>query len=457
MQGPFLPSEGFFTNSDLASPYLSPGAQELLNMSRAEFEADFIDKLPFAVQEFNRINPHRPHQYQPLNTNLVAHASQGPQQANQALSQATITTEAPSSSFRVSSSFNPTEKAKGSAVVPTANPTILKSTTALQDQSAQSGKRKRSTSGEEIGQEVPSKTVTPASSSKSTSSLSPVLSQAQDHQSDSEASTSEDEEPVAKKPRRTRASQSQGRIDAGGNGYGDDLQNRPPIGARPPPGIEIGAIEILTFFPRWLHHPDVVLRLFKAGWNRTEIAKAQLHAINRLNFGDMKRVSERVQKQVSFAGKLKTGMNGTWSNKRHLPNIADYDDLKADGWKTRHDLDPRLAQVELVDYKLADIAAPVMQGGNSPQGSDRLLLTQVLEYAHRNPNLNLTLADTGRIIQEQGFTAPGSLDKDHDAQAFQRFSRAVRTPPETSSARRVRKATQTKSRAKARRARMGGN
>lgn len=251
----------------------------------------------------------------------------------------------------------------------------------------------------------------------------------------------------------------QSRIAKSGNGYGDDLEGRPPIGAKPPKGIQLSAIEILTFCPRWLHHPDVILRLFKAGWKREHISKAQLHATKSLDYPRMKRVAERVQKQISMAGKLKLGFDktATWSNEMNLPRIPEYDDLTADKWGTRHEYDHSMPYIEWTDYKLADIAAPVKSNGNWPGPQDSLLFAQCLEYAHHNSELGLTTADCDRIVAEQGFKGPRKLDHTHDIQALKRLNDNVPTPAETADAKRAKQAIQRKSRAKAKkRARAGG-
>lgn len=49
------------------------------------------------------------------------------------------------------------------------------------------------------------------------------------------------------------------------------------------------------------------------------------------------------------------------SNEIHLWKIADSDDLTADKWETRNDLNAKAKIYHSVDCKLADIATPVMQ------------------------------------------------------------------------------------------------
>lgn len=242
-----------------------------------------------------------------------------------------------------------------------------------------------------------------------------------------------------------RINSSTGRIAVAGNGYGDDLDGRPPVGVQIPQGIQIGAIEILTFFPRWLHHPDVILRLFKAGWRRNDIAKVQLHAVNQLTYHMMDKVGSRTQKQLGVAGKLKLGMEQTdrWNNKLHLPLIDDYNSLALDGLKTRHDFDHTMPAIVFDDFKLADIAAPIMgQGGNWPRGAgnpDRLQMTQILEFAFVNPHLNLSMADVIQIVQQRNIVDPGFLGADHDTQALQRFNEAVFTPAVTAPVRQTKR------------------
>lgn len=55
-----------------------------------------------------------------------------------------------------------------------------------------------------------------------------------------------------------------------------------------------------------------------------------------------------------------------------------------------------------------------------PAGPDRLLLTQCLEFAAANPNLDLDTSHIGGIIQVNGFQAPLVNGRTHDEQALQR-------------------------------------
>lgn len=112
-----------------------------------------------------------------------------------------------------------------------------------------------------------------------------------------------------------------------------------PFLARPPTGIDISAVEINTFYPSALQHPDVAMRLSKAGWTRKDLAKVQLNAINNLTQQKLTKSENRIQKQTSAGGKAYFSLaRGTRWSKANLQQSL-FNDLTAGSWRFRHHYD----------------------------------------------------------------------------------------------------------------------
>ena len=97
------------------------------------------------------------------------------------------------------------------------------------------------------------------------------------------------------------------RVSDSDSTYGDQLVGRPPHNVEPPRNFDISILEINTFFPRWFLLPEVAMRAQVNGWDRKEVAKAQLRAKNQLvnvTKKNFKKASDRIQKCSSEGGKL---------------------------------------------------------------------------------------------------------------------------------------------------------
>ena len=223
------------------------------------------------------------------------------------------------------------------------------------------------------------------------------------------------------KPRKTRASGRKRAANA--YGYASDLKNRPRASARAPRGIPISLIEICTFFPSWFQHPQALVRALKAGWGRQPLAGAQLHATNDLDSDRLFHMESRIQKQVGTAGRTVLGLGP--KDKFSIDLLSGMpldDDLTADNWQLRSSVKRE------TDVALIDVADPVFNGGNWPQGEDRLVITRCLEWAIAHPDQNYTTADWNRVIRDANIPIPTGLDSSHDVEALERLCASVVIP-----------------------------
>lgn len=85
--------------------------------------------------------------------------------------------------------------------------------------------------------------------------------------------------------------------------YGALTLGRPPAHTQPPLGVDIGIIEILTFFPNWLVLPMVAMRAVHAGWGSVALAKAQLRPMGLLDAQNQGKTRAKIQKQLAEGAK----------------------------------------------------------------------------------------------------------------------------------------------------------
>ena len=190
-----------------------------------------------------------------------------------------------------------------------------------------------------------------------------------------------------------------------------------------PEDIEISLVEIATFCPNWFMNPEVVGRAIRNGWSREDIAKAQLLAEDPTSRGKFHTRTDRVQKQISVGGKLLDGQpNAPRFNRDDFrTRLGTQYDLTANAWFFRHAYDPAgHAQEHLGDMPLSAFYAHVQTW---PTGSDRLLMTQCLEFARQNPGRQLDSSHWTWIITSQGLASPPPLanGQHRDADALQRL------------------------------------
>ena len=224
-------------------------------------------------------------------------------------------------------------------------------------------------------------------------------------------------------PRTTRKSAVATRANDPSQIYGNQLKDYPVIEAAPPRNIDIGMLEICTFFPNWLLLPEVAMRAQVNGWARRFIVKAQLYATDNLRYTDgeeIGRAGNRVQKQYSGGGGAMFEFEGSWS--RSIPQKAGWtgnQDLTANNWHFKPQWEGSNKQIKFEHISLKPVYTRVKKW---PQGADRLILTKCMEFAFANQHLNLDTSHFSWIIQVLGLSKAAQLNDDHDRAALKRFN-----------------------------------
>ena len=195
-------------------------------------------------------------------------------------------------------------------------------------------------------------------------------------------------------------------------------------------------IEICTFFPNWFQIPEVVIRAQRNGWSRKDVAKAQLYPLGLLNKANMKSAEDRIQKQFGDGGRLVVGLPAgqAWSAD-YATNMGPHDDLTATKWQFRSEYPNVDANEKWQHMKLADIGQQVPNRARWPRNdpatvSNRLLLTQCIEFACLHPYLNLDTSHIQWLIDMKPFTLPQgvNLNASHDRDALQDLDIKVADP-----------------------------
>jgi hypothetical protein len=150
--------------------------------------------------------------------------------------------------------------------------------------------------------------------------------------------------------------------------YNEALDGAIPASAKLPP-CEIGAIELLTFFPNHTQWPEAHLRLIRNGWKNLDIAKVSLYARSTLSFETAKKREGALRHSIRTNGK-EFFDDETFKQKTHshlLTRVTTYD---ATNYKPRDREQPR----SLSTATLVGIAKGVTR---MPTGQDRGIVTQV--------------------------------------------------------------------------------
>jgi len=158
-------------------------------------------------------------------------------------------------------------------------------------------------------------------------------------------------------------------------------------------------VELATWFPSSFVVPTAILRAVRNGFTRGDLAEMQLRPVNRLDEDEVVTAINRIQQQISKAGKLEDpSKSGRWNTAAYVRRTGRQHDMSTNGWKQKREYDGKDAQ--WTDMKLAEIAHSVPRQ-NWPTGDDRLLITACIEYAVANPGLELSTLEWSEIIQSQ--------------------------------------------------------
>jgi hypothetical protein len=211
--------------------------------------------------------------------------------------------------------------------------------------------------------------------------------------------------------------------------YGNQTRDFPTIEAAPPHNIDIGMLEICTFFPNWLLLPEVAMRAQMNGWTRKDIVEAQLNATDNLrntSKDGVVKAGNRLQKQYSHGGMAMFEFEGNWSGS--IPEKCGYtgnQDLTANKWHFKSQWEGSNKDNQFKHISLELVYTRVQ---NWPQGADRLILTKCLEFAFANQHLDLDTSHFGWILHVLGLASGAHLNADHDRAALKRFRAGVGRP-----------------------------
>ena len=196
----------------------------------------------------------------------------------------------------------------------------------------------------------------------------------------------------------SRSGSTAGAAGRGGRrNYHEDLASAVAVGTRLP-SCQIGAVELLTFFPNHTQWPEAGLRLYRNGFKHKEIAKVQLQARGKLDKASQQKREQALRHQISTNGKIFfNDPNFTLKNSANLMTpVRVYD---ASNYVPR----PRVTRSAMTTARLVNVARGITIW---PAGEDRGIVTQVIEYAHQHNDLQYTIADIPQLAQQLGFVAP---------------------------------------------------
>lgn len=197
------------------------------------------------------------------------------------------------------------------------------------------------------------------------------------------------------------------------------------IKARLPP-CQIGAVEFLTFFPHHTQWPEAGLRLYRNGWNHSDVARIQLNARATLDEESYTRRYNALKYQILSNGRIFFNVSdfkpSSATHNQLLTAVKSYD---------ASNYAPRDTHVNVLeDATLVDIAKGVV---NWPTGQDRGIVTQAIEYAFNNDLHQYTSANIPGLAQQMGFTAPAEASTDQwDQNACQRVEQIAGPAPKKS-------------------------
>lgn len=173
--------------------------------------------------------------------------------------------------------------------------------------------------------------------------------------------------------------------------YGELTKEYPPPNLCLPLNIEISIAELMTFFPNSAQIPGISSRLMRNGFQVQTVAKMQLNPVNESNKKNEDTVEGRLKwqyvhaDQCEWADKVEGGRN-SWKN--IAKEMGPQHDLTANHLKLRHEYEGREFSHPWGHWKLQHIYEAI-DDAKWPQGNDRLTITQCLEFAKSNPQLDL--------------------------------------------------------------------
>lgn len=207
-------------------------------------------------------------------------------------------------------------------------------------------------------------------------------------------------------PQRTSTHTARTQIAAASPGsvenYNSDLSDAIPIETKWPPNIMISMVELLAFAPNHFQVPMAGHRALCNNWTQRIVVAVQLDHRGRLNQDTFSRAMNRIKYQVRVNEDIVLGTTRFAMTKHgdQLHNVPS-------GPKDTSLWVPRPHVVAAGDPLLTEMAVGVTR---MPAGDDRWHLTQAIEYALRNPHLQLRLSDVPQIVARFGLQLPLGLN-----------------------------------------------
>lgn len=208
---------------------------------------------------------------------------------------------------------------------------------------------------------------------------------------------------------------------ANNSNYNDLMKDRPPPNVCLPLNTDIIVAELMTFLTNSVQIPLFATRFMRNGFKVQTLAKMQLHAIGDQNEKHAAKVEGKLKWQYKHAGEcewrhLKEVDRTSWSG--IAKKQGSHHDLTANHLKLRHEYPGWELSQRWGHCKMRDIYDPV-EDGMWPQGADRMIVTQCLEFAKNNPQLDLDTSHWEWIVQHINAQQPpvpaGYATRDEEA------------------------------------------
>jgi hypothetical protein len=185
----------------------------------------------------------------------------------------------------------------------------------------------------------------------------------------------------------------------------------------PLPPCDLGAVELLTFFPNHTQWPEAGLRLYRNGWSSQDIADTQLYVRGGLNNDNSRKRTNAMRHQVALNGKTFFG-DTTFKQRTHGHLMTAVSTYNASGYAARP-----TQTVSSDPERLVDVARGVVHW---PSNEDRGIVTQCIDHALTNGLVEYTTADIPRMAATLAFAAPSQASTPRwDQGALQRMRKIL--------------------------------
>ncbi|KAK4505951.1 hypothetical protein PRZ48_003916 [Zasmidium cellare] len=266
-----------------------------------------------------------------------------------------------------------------------------------------------------------------ATMSKTTASNSRITSSMSQHAPQAYAANRNILPPPAPDDQHATPNGSFSEYAASTDSYGQHTLGRPPPNVCLPLDVELGIVELMTFFPNSAQIPQLGIRLMRNGFSYQTLAKMELDPVNELTDKNAKTAEGKIKWQFKDAGECE------WPHKKAKRTMwqqiakgeGPHHDLTANHYQLRHEYaNKKKGQAGWWGHwKLRDIYGAV-DPSKWPKEDDRMVLTQCLEFARDNPQLDLDTSHWDWIIQlinpQQPAFPTGYITR--DAEVLFRFS-----------------------------------